>query len=428
MEWFLIGLFLFVLNGGLLYGVGRLSETFLRRTADRFFLWRGVLLLSLLAPLCGVWFQPLKKGEAFAVFQYQSAAGTLAAAESQWMSPATVVTAAIVGGAVIRLVILAAAYYRLRRRLRNTQAISLPSHLLPWATDGKLRFELRCSRDVNGPVTFGWRRPVVLAPPVFFTFERDVQRSILLHELEHIRRSDWVRHLVEQILLSIFWFHLFLNWTIRKVRFYRECVVDRKVIATGIAKGDYLRCLIRTAARQKSKAAAPALLFGGSELRGRIESLLKEASMSLRPSRTHLGLIVSVLAIGAVASNSLFPLTPLGATGAQSAEELKMEELDENPKPISQTIPGYTEEAIKAGIEGVVLLNCLIDADGFVKDCEVNQGLGYGLEEAAMREIAENWRFEPGRKDGSPVSVRATIEISFKLRRDSKEDDPAIER
>lgn len=428
MEWFLIGLFLFVLNGGLLYGVGRLCEAAFLRTPDRFLLWRVVLLTSLLAPLLGAWFQPLNLTEASGAFHLEAAAGTLAAKLTPWVSASALVAAVIAAGAMVRLIVLAGAYRRLGRFCRSSKPAALPAQFDPAAFHSEIEFELRCSWDVDGPVTFGWRRPVVLAPPAFFDFEPGVQRSILLHELEHIRRRDWLNQLVEEILLAILWFHPFLYWTVRKVSFYRECIVDRSVIAMGIVKDEYLRSLILAAGGRPSKAATAAALFGGDELRNRIESLLKEASMSFRPSATHSGLIVSVLVIGAIASNAFFPLTPLGAAGIQSAEELKIEELDENPKPISQTIPGYTEEAIKAGIEGVVLLNCLIDADGFVKDCEVKQGLGYGLEEAAMREIAENWRFEPGRKDGSTVSVRATIEISFKLRQDSKEDDPAKKR
>jgi TonB family protein len=419
MEWFAITMILFVLNGGLLYGVGRLCEAAILGTPDRHLLWRGVLLTSLLAPLMGAWFQPLNLTEASGSFHLEAAAGTLAAKLTPWVSASALAAAVIAAGAMVRLTVLAGAYRRLGRFCRSSKPAALPAQFDPAALHGAIDFELRRSRDVDGPVTFGWRRPVVLAPPAFFDFEPGVQRSILLHELEHIRRGDWLRQLVEELLLAILWFHPFLHLTVRKVRFYRECMVDRRVIAMGTAKDEYLRSLILAAGGRSSKAATAAALFGGSELRNRIESLLKEATMSFRPSATHSGLIVSVLAFGAMASNAFFPLTPLGATGIQSAEELKIEELDENPKPISQTIPKYTEEAIEAGIEGAVLLNCLIDVDGLVKDCEVKRGLGHGLEESAMRDITENWRFEPGRKDGSPVSVRATIEITFNLRKDS---------
>ena len=86
------------------------------------------------------------------------------------------------------------------------------------------------------------------------------------------------------------------------------------------------------------------------------------------------------------------------------------------PVIIQQTMPAYTDEAIKAKAQGVVLLMATIRKDGRVTDFQVVRGLGYGLEEKAIEEIAANWRFRPGTKNGQPVNVRATIEVQFNLR------------
>lgn len=87
-----------------------------------------------------------------------------------------------------------------------------------------------------------------------------------------------------------------------------------------------------------------------------------------------------------------------------------------NPVVINQTIPAYTDEAIKAKAQGVVLLQAIIRKDGRVTDFKVLRGLGYGLEEKAIEEIASNWKFLPGRYNGRPVDVLATIEVQFNLR------------
>jgi len=87
-----------------------------------------------------------------------------------------------------------------------------------------------------------------------------------------------------------------------------------------------------------------------------------------------------------------------------------------NPVPIKQTTPSYTDEAIKAKAQGVVLLQAIIRKDGRVTDFKVIRGLGYGLEEKAIEEIATNWRFRPGTLQGRPVDVLATIEVQFNLR------------
>lgn len=86
------------------------------------------------------------------------------------------------------------------------------------------------------------------------------------------------------------------------------------------------------------------------------------------------------------------------------------------PVPIVQTTPSYTDDAIKAKVQGVVWLQGTITKEGRVTDLKVLRGLGYGLEERAIQEIAANWRFRPGTVNGKPVDVRATIEVQFNLR------------
>jgi TonB family protein len=87
-----------------------------------------------------------------------------------------------------------------------------------------------------------------------------------------------------------------------------------------------------------------------------------------------------------------------------------------HPVVITQTIPSYTDQAIRAKAQGVVLLQAIIRRDGSVTDFKVLRGLGFGLEEKAIEEIATNWRFRPGTLDGRPVDVLATIEVTFNLR------------
>lgn len=91
------------------------------------------------------------------------------------------------------------------------------------------------------------------------------------------------------------------------------------------------------------------------------------------------------------------------------------------PTVTTQTVPRYTDEAIEAGLEGVVILSCIFRRNGRVTDCEIQPPLGYGLDESARREIEENWSFKPGTVNGEPVDVRATIEVSFALKKDSPE-------
>jgi TonB family protein len=87
-----------------------------------------------------------------------------------------------------------------------------------------------------------------------------------------------------------------------------------------------------------------------------------------------------------------------------------------NPIVLVQTTPSYTDEAIKGKVQGVVFLQAVIRKDGRADSFKVVRGLGYGLEESAIKEIAANWRFKPGMRNGRAVDVLATIEVTFTLR------------
>ena len=85
------------------------------------------------------------------------------------------------------------------------------------------------------------------------------------------------------------------------------------------------------------------------------------------------------------------------------------------PVVLSQPLPAYTEAARASRIEGIVLIQAVIRKDGTVDNFKVLRGLGYGLDESAIKTIAEKWRFQPGTYNGVPVDVQANIEVSFRL-------------
>lgn len=87
-----------------------------------------------------------------------------------------------------------------------------------------------------------------------------------------------------------------------------------------------------------------------------------------------------------------------------------------NPIVIVMTKPNYTDAAIRAKIQGNVLLQAIVRKDGNIDSFRILRGLGHGLDEAAIQEISTKWRFRPGTKDGRPVDVIAMIEVQFSLR------------
>ncbi|WP_374029333.1 energy transducer TonB [Bdellovibrio bacteriovorus] len=74
----------------------------------------------------------------------------------------------------------------------------------------------------------------------------------------------------------------------------------------------------------------------------------------------------------------------------------------------------YPEEAKKAGIDGPVILEVLIDSRGKVKDVQLVSGPGHGLNESAISALKQ-FEFLPAQKGADPVSVKIRYTYRFKL-------------
>ena len=81
------------------------------------------------------------------------------------------------------------------------------------------------------------------------------------------------------------------------------------------------------------------------------------------------------------------------------------------PKLIKQTKPSYPDEAFRRGIQGIVLLQFVIDIDGRVQHPTVLESVP-GLDEAALKCI-KKWRFSPAQEFGKPIPTVAKSPMSF---------------
>lgn len=87
------------------------------------------------------------------------------------------------------------------------------------------------------------------------------------------------------------------------------------------------------------------------------------------------------------------------------------------PRVITEVKPHYTPEAIRAKIQGTVEVDTVIQPDGTPTDIAISRSLDavYGLDEAALGAAAQ-WTFEPGRRNGKPVPVIITLQMTFTLK------------
>jgi TonB family protein len=84
------------------------------------------------------------------------------------------------------------------------------------------------------------------------------------------------------------------------------------------------------------------------------------------------------------------------------------------PRLLSSVEPIYSQEAEKANLHGIVVIEATIGTSGVASDFKITQSLGLGLDEAALRAVKQ-WRYSPALKDGVPVDFVVHIQVSFRL-------------
>jgi bla regulator protein BlaR1 len=161
------------------------------------------------------------------------------------------------------------------------------------------------SGSVKMPVTFGFLKPSILVPlGMLANLPAEQVETILLHELAHIRRSDYLANLLLHIGEAIFFFNPGVRWVAWLVRQEREACCDDLVLAGTGDRNSYFEALIafvKEDAIGKRSMALP-LGNGKGDLLWRIRRMLNQENKKLQlMEKTILSFgLMAVMAIGLV--------------------------------------------------------------------------------------------------------------------------------
>jgi GWxTD domain-containing protein len=136
-----------------------------------------------------------------------------------------------------------------------------------------LRLLESCLTDV--PVVAGFLRPAILVPAALFTgFPADQLEFILIHELAHIRRCDYLVNLLQSIVEDLLFYHPAVWWVSSVMRAERENCCDDVVVAeTHTARG--LAAALAALEQNRWTAHEAALAANGGHLMNRVRRLLE---------------------------------------------------------------------------------------------------------------------------------------------------------
>jgi len=300
------------------------------------------------------------------------------------------------------------------------------------------------------PVTFGWRSPAVSFPARFEEMEESHQRAIACHELLHVARRDWLQNLVEEMVLTVFWFHPAVWWVVRNIRLSREQAVDREVVKLTGARQPYLQALLEIAKAPRALTLPAPLFLAEGQLARRVAALVKEVRMSRPRLVGSLAIAVAVIvgagwwaaetfwliAPGEPAVGRLEAYTSAGSPGSGvpyifvlcclkpgghdifGAGLIEGDQM-KGPVPLSMPPPPYTPQAKKDKVQGAIIAEVNVDASGNVAGVKVTavsltHNLVDGLDQGVI-DTVRTWKFKPATRKGKPAPATVHVQVNFNL-------------
>ncbi len=219
-----------------------------------------------------------------------------AAMRPQFSWSALILSVWVAGAAVIlgRLALGLARVTRLARKgtpVRSDRWRRITAQLI---SEGRMshRISLLEHHKINVPFTFGLFSPTILLPTDAGSWSFERRRLVLMHELSHIQRNDWLIHMIVQFTCALHWFNPLIWIAARCLHTVQEQACDERVVLLGAKPSAYAAHLLDVA-----RSIAPARTLPVATWATTHRNVLEKRVQSvLRPERSRRR-SVAVLAI-----------------------------------------------------------------------------------------------------------------------------------
>lgn len=258
----------------------------------------------------------------FATFYYNGTAGALSSTNNT-AAPTSATWSIILSSASVTylLLLIFPAYrlvqnYRFIGKLKTTalQKTGLHYRLFVRKVAGRLGIKKEVhvflSGLVQSPVTIGYIKPIILLPVAALNnLTVEQTEAILLHELAHIRRSDFLINLIVNLIHTLFYFNPFVRLFVATIETEREKCCDEIVMQFEYDKVSYASALLTL----QKNAAAPALAIGAAGKNHLLKRIEKIVGMEKKNtfSFTHFAGLMATLLLIILVNSVLFVSKPV---------------------------------------------------------------------------------------------------------------------
>ncbi len=283
------------------------------------------------------------------------------------------------------------------------------------------------SSRVSAPVTMGVFRKLLLFPSGIATRLSDVElQSVMGHEFAHMRRNDFLKNLLYELISLPVSFHPVLWLTRERLTESREILCDN-LAADMAGRSQYSRSLLRLASMVVESAPTTTAHAVGILDTNTLERRLMRLAENQPPIRglRRLAALAACVMLGAATCASALALhMQMNSTDASNHQPTMHPSLIHvSPKVmekqlITKVAPLYPVEAKKAGVQGKVVLSAVIGKDGSVRMLKVDSG-PKELQRSSL-DAVRRWKYKPYLLNGEPIDVATTVNIIYTLEKIKK--------
>jgi TonB family protein len=225
-------------------------------------------------------------------------------------------------------------------KLSKDPSLQLPENLsikLKLMTE-KLKLKFRPIISINSkidiPATFGYFKPVILLPASLIArLPQNQMEAILLHELCHIKRADFLHNILQLLVETLFFYHPLTRWISKDIRTIREQCCDELVLKHETNPLIYAKALTNIAEIYNDTSNINAKLHiqiaaTDGELFNRIKFLMIDKRSKSPLTNLFLGLMFSITALLVI--NNIFNTIETETSYTSSQEQINLDPEPEN--------------------------------------------------------------------------------------------------